>query len=43
MKKTKKKAVKIIVEPHYVGREQDTTVFKKIIEEKVQKKIKGTA
>ena len=39
----KKKPTKIIVVPHYVGTEKDTKVFKKIIEEKVQKKIKETA
>ena len=42
-KKIKKKPTKIIVVPHYVGTEKDTKVFKKIIEEKVQKKIKETA
>ena len=42
-KKIKKKPTKIIVVPHNVGTEKDTKVFKKIIEEKVQKKIKETA
>ena len=42
-KKIKKKPTKIIVVPHYVGTEKDTKVVKKIIEEKVQKKIKETA
>jgi hypothetical protein len=42
-KKIKKNPTKIIVVPHYVGTEKDTKVFKKIIEDKVQKKIKETA
>lgn len=43
IKKKEKKPTKIIVVPHYVGKEKDTKVFGKIIEEKVQKKIKETA
>ncbi len=47
MKKQYKKKIKsparIIVVPHYVGTEKDTKVFKRIIEEKVQKKINESA
>ena len=42
-KKIKKKPAKIIVVPRYVGTEKDTKVFKKLLEEKVQKKLKETA
>lgn len=40
IKKKEKKPTKIVVVPHFVGTEKDTTVFKKIIEQNVQKKIK---
>lgn len=47
MKKTYKKKQKlptrIIVVPHYVGTEKETKIFKRIIEENVQKKIAETA
>lgn len=47
MKKTYKKKEKtptrIIVVPHYIGTEKDSKVFKKIIEEKVQKKLNESA
>ena len=35
-----KKPTKIIVVPHFIGTEKDTKIFKKIVEEKVQKKLK---
>lgn len=47
MKKTYKKKEKtptrIIVVPHYISTEKDSKVFKKIIEEKVQKKLNESA
>mgnify|MGYP000094941293 FL=1 len=47
MKKTYKKKEKtptrIIVVPHYIGTEKDSKVFKKIFEEKVQKKLNESA
>lgn len=47
MKKTYKNKekipTKIIVVPHYVGTEKETKIFKRIIEENVQKKIAETA
>ncbi len=39
-KKKEKKPMKIIVVPHFIGTENDTKIFKKIVEEKVQKKLK---
>ena len=39
-KKKEKKPTKIIVVPHFVGTEKDTKIFKKIVEEKVRKKLK---
>ena len=39
-KKKEKKSTKIIVVPHFIGTEKDTKIFKKIVEEKVQKKLK---
>ena len=47
MKKTYKKKEKtptrIIVVPHNIGTEKDSKVFKKIFEEKVQKKLNESA
>ena len=47
MKKTYKKKEKtptrIIVVPNYIGTEKDSKVFKKIFEEKVQKKLNESA
>lgn len=39
-KKKKKKPTIIIVVPHFIGTEKDTKIFKKIVAEKVQKKLK---
>ena len=39
-KKKEKKPTKIIVVPHFIGTEKDTKIFKKIVEEKVRKKLK---
>lgn len=39
-KKKEKKPTKIIVVPHFICTEKDTKIFKKIVEEKVQKKLK---
>lgn len=39
-KKKEKKPTKIIVVPHFIGTEKDTKIFKKIVEEKVQKKLR---
>ena len=39
-KKKEKKPTKIIVVPHVIGPEKDTKIFKKIVEEKVRKKLK---
>ena len=39
-KKKEKKPTKIIVVPHFIGIEKDTKIFKKIVEEKVRKKLK---
>ena len=40
-KKKEKKPTKIIVVPHFIGTEKDTKIFKKIVEEKVQKKLRA--
>lgn len=42
-KKKEKTPTRIIVVPHYIGTEKDSKVFKKIIEEKVQKKLNESA
>lgn len=42
-KKKEKTPTRIIVVPHYIGTEKDSKVFKKIFEEKVQKKLNESA